>query len=71
MEVEISYGLHKTNVWILVQLNPVNEFPPITTDTSVKVSEIAPIGHEVITYVANDGDATPHHVTSYQFINGT
>lgn len=70
INVEISDGLYETNVWVLVQINPLNEFPPLLTNPTVNVSEIAEIGHEVITYVADDDDAPPHDITSYQIING-
>lgn len=70
MYIEVSDGIHITMVWVLVQLAPVNEFSPIAQSYTVNVSEIAPIGSNVITYIADDRDAPPHAVVSYQIING-
>lgn len=70
MSIEVSDGIHITMVRVLVQLAPVNEFSPIALSLTVNVSEIAPIGSKVITYIADDKDAPPHAVTSYQIING-
>lgn len=70
MHIEVSDGLHNTKIWVLVQLSPINEFSPVAPSYTVNVSEIAPIGTEVITYIADDSDAPPHDVTSYQIING-
>lgn len=70
MHIEVSDGVHSTKVWVLVQLSPINGFFPVAPSYTVNVSEIAPIGTEVITYIADDNDAPPHDVTSYQIING-
>lgn len=70
MHIKVSDGVHNTKVWVLVQLSPINEFSPVALSYTVNVSEIAPIGSEVITYIADDNDASPHDVTSYQIING-
>ena len=71
MEVEISDGLHKSTVWVLVLLNPVNEFAPKLSNAETTVSEFQDVGHEIMSYVAVDGDAPPHGVTSYEKIAGT
>ena len=71
MEVEISDGLHKSTVWVLVLLNPVNEFAPKLSNVETTVSEYQDVGHEIMSYVAIDGDAPPHGVTSYEKIAGT
>ena len=70
MEVEISDGLHKSTVWVLVLLNPVNEFAPKVSNAETTVSEFQDVGHEIMSYVALDGDAPPHGVTSYEKIAG-
>ena len=71
MEVEISDGLHKATVWVLVLLNPVNEFAPKLSNAGTTVSEFQDVGHEIMSYVAVDGDAPPHGVMSYEKIEGT
>ncbi|XP_048738793.2 protocadherin Fat 4-like [Ostrea edulis] len=69
MSIQISDGIHNTKVWVLVQLRPVNEFDPTFTNPTINVNEIRPIGYEIMTYTADDSDAPPHDVTSYQILN--
>ncbi|XP_062605791.1 protocadherin Fat 4-like, partial [Saccostrea cucullata] len=69
MMLEISDGIHFTKVWVLIQLTSVNDFIPVLANKIVTVNEKAVIGDEIIEFKADDPDAQPHGVTSYQILS--
>ncbi|XP_061179423.1 protocadherin Fat 4-like [Saccostrea echinata] len=69
LNIEVTDTQHTTSVIVLINLNPVNEYPPLLAPLSVIVSEDTILGTEIASLTATDRDASPNNVLSFEIVS--
>ncbi|XP_059146713.1 cadherin-23-like isoform X2 [Physella acuta] len=67
VEIEVSDGIFGITVLVVVNLLPVNEFPPVFNPSivSINVTENKIVANPVLVFSATDMDYSPHNISNY------
>lgn len=69
--INVSYGSRSTDVWLRIDIIKHNAHTPeFLTNPVVDVRESDIVGTEIALYTANDTDAEPYGIVSYEIESG-
>ncbi|XP_062602216.1 protocadherin Fat 4-like [Saccostrea cucullata] len=69
LNIQVTDTVHTASVIVLVNLNPINEYPPLLDPLSVDVREDTTPGTEIASLTASDRDAYPDNVLSFEIVS--
>ncbi len=71
VHVKDTGNTHTATVSVAVAVNPINEATPsFSSNPTLTPPENSPVPTDLVTYAADDSDASPHDVVLYEMVSG-